>query len=557
MKNQTYSLRHFRSFRIPVSQSDRVKVKIEGTREGSQLVFEGDDLKIENMSLSGLAIWANVKIPKLENVLVHIEFKNSVMTIPGRIARQDSNSTKGSALAIEYDFSERGMAAKFLESFIQSFSGKRLKAQLINLLKSEESAAALQTSDLYPAVIQMLEEFGGYKDLPGLDVALIEATKIRFGFTQVEFKHSEAGPFTVRDLDGRTLGALKVSPAPRELGPEAHRGVVVLAQLLGHIYDRPECGLHEESVRFLQPKAPRKYVMIGSSQIMGSLRDMVSKAKFNQSAVFVSGEFGVGKTLLAKVIHSESTNAAGPFHIIDLGQSHTPQTLSEAFAALEEAEGTLVLREISMLTAGALDVVLAQLLQLPKTWRVVATSQLSYRDFCRKYGRLDFKAICDLEIEVPSLSERREDIPDLLGFFVKRECLQRGIRPKKMTKDLVHFVKHMDFDHNIYGLKLFASRMVELNLNAKVLNFTDGHRLGLLEDEQFQLTHFEEVIAKYSHEDLSSVDAIVNEYAFLSARAALASVNGDQDLAIKRLGLESVAELNQILAHSSSAKKVA
>lgn len=557
MAIQTYSLRHFRSFRIPVRESDRIRVKIEGSRLGSQLMFDSQDLKIENMSLSGLAIRAKVKVPKLEDVIVHIEFKNSLFTLPGKIVRQELHSAGHTELAIEFDFSERSMSAKFLESFIQSFTGRRLKAQLINLLKSEESAAGLQASDLYPAVIQMLEEFTGYRDLPGLDAALIEATKIRYGFHQVGFEAGVAGRFMVRDLDGRALGSLKVSPAPRELGPSAHRGVEVLGQLLGQIYDRPECGLYEESVRFLAPKAPRKFVMIGSSSVMSSLRDMVSKAKFNHSSVFVSGEFGVGKTLLAKVIHSESINAAGPFEIIDLGQSHTTEGLAEAFSSLKEGEGTLVLREISMLSNEALDHVLAHIAKLSPGRRVVTTSQLAYRDLCRKYGRLDLKALCDLEIEVPALAERREDIPELLGFFVKRECLQRGIRLKKMTKDLVHFIRHMDFDHNVYGLKLFASRMVELNLNAKVLNFEDGHRLGLLEDEQFQLTHFEEVIEKFSHEELGSVESLLAEYASLSAHAALASVAGDQELAIKRLGLESVEELKELLDHQIAAKRVA
>ncbi len=558
MSNQTFSLRHFRSFRIPVSESDKIRVKIEGQSKGSQVMFDSGVLKVDNMSLSGLAIKSSVKVPKLDSVIVHIEFKNSLFTLPGKLVRIEAHTNQTYSLAVEFDFSERAMSAKFLESFIHSFTGKRLKGQLINLLKSEESAAGLQTGDLYPAVIQMLEEFSGYKDLPGLDTALIEATKLRYGFNSVEFEAGVASRFVVRDLDGRLLGSLKVTPSPRELAPEAQRGVEVLSQLLGHVYDRPECGLHEESVRFLQPKAPRKFVMIGPSVAMGELRDMVSKAKFNHSRVFVTGDFGVGKTLLAKVIHSESTSAGGEFKILDLGQNHSAESLEEYFQALaQKGEGTLVLRELSLISSETLNSLNSNLKKLSNQWRVITTSQLSFKDLCRKFARLDLGHFCELEINVPGLAERREDIPELLGFFVKRECLQRGIRPKKMTKDLVHFVRHMDFDLNIYGLKLFASRMVELNLNAKVLNFEDGHRLGLLEDEQFQLTHFEQVLATLRSGDTSTDESILNEYAHLCALHALEQARGDQVLAMKRLGLESLSELEALLSKTEAAVKAA
>lgn len=558
MPNQTYSLRHFRSFRVPVREADKIRVKLEATHKGSQIIFESKDLKVENMSLSGLAIRANVKLPKLENIIVHLEFKRSHFSLPGRLVRFEQSSQTSSELAIEFNFTERSMSAKFLESFIHSFTGKRLKGQLINLLKSEESAAGLQIGDLYPAVIQLLEEFSGYKDLPGLDCALIEATKLRYGFQSISFQKDQLGKFFVRDLDGRVLGSLSVEPEPREIAPEAYRGVEVLTQLLGHIYDRPECGLYEESVRFLQPKAPRKFVMIGSSPTMNDLRDMVSKAKFNHSPVFVSGEFGVGKTLLAKVIHSESPSAGGTFKIIDLGQAHTEESLSAHFNELEShEEGTLVLREISLVSGDCLNYLLGAIASIPQGWRVITTSQLNFHDLSRALKRLDLKPFCELEIKVPNLCERREDIPELLSFFVKRECLHRGIRPKKMTKDLVHFVRHMDFDHNIYALKLFASRMVELNLNAKVLNFEDGHRLGLLEDEQFQLTHFESVIEAFKETDIGNVDELLAEYAHLCASEMLKASEGNKELALKRLGLQEVGELDALLSTRSPLRKSA
>lgn len=544
MEKQTFSLRYFRNFRVPVSKTDKIEMRLEVTTSTQQTqVFETKDLSVLNVSLSGVALKSKVKIAKSDQVVAHITFHKTTVSLPGIIVRSEARGGEY-YLGLEFKNDERALSAKFLQTFIDSFTTKRLKSHLISLLHEEESATALHSDDMFVAVLQILEEFSKYREIPGLGEALISATKKRFELEDMSFIENEAiAPFIVYNLQGKVVGSLVVKASLSELSTSRRRGLEALCQLIGFIYLERESGIHEESVRFLQPTAPRRYVMIGSSLAVNGLRETVSKTKFNHSSVYISGEFGVGKTLMAKIIHSESVATDETFRILDLGQIHGQAEISSFFSELDQhAEGTLVLREIQM--AGH-DKMKALGLELAKKrwhqkWRVVTTAQCSLEELCQKYPEAKFlSTLAQIKIEVPSLASRREDIAPLLSFFLKRECLNRGLRPKLMTNDLVQYVMHSDFENNIYALKQFVSRMVELNTNAKILTFDDGHRLGLLEDEHFQLSQFERVLAQRGGELQGRDQAeIMAEYYQLSLAKAWDESKGDTKLAMIKLGID-------------------
>lgn len=542
MSRQTFSLRYFRNFRVPVKSSDGIKLHLTLNPEnGETQTFEAQDLTALNMSLSGVALKSRVKIPQGVHVITSIHFKKNTYNLPGKIVRVQAQG-KEFGVAIEFDNSDRAISGKFLQFFIDSFTSKRLKEQLISLLSEEEGVTGLGSDDMYPAVLQIFEEFGKYRELSELPDTLIEATRKIFALENLIFvKAKEVAPFIVYDLQGKLIGSMVASTG--SLSSDARKGIEALCLIVGMLWKEREGGIYEEAVRFLQPTAPRRYVMIGSSKLVGELRDIVSKTKFNHSSIFISGDFGVGKTLMAKIIHSESMASDETYHILDLGQVVNKDELHSFFEQLNHLqEGTLVLREIHMAKAETL-VTLSEKLKEKRwhqQWRVISTSQVSMQKLTlfKKFSGL-FESLAQIKISIPKLSERREDIGQLLSFFLKRECLGRGLVPKLATNDLVHYVTHYDFENNIYALKQFVARMVDLNPNAKVLTFEDGYRLGLLEDEHFQLSQFESALAEFNLDESGySHEEILAQYFEMNVEKAWHEAKGNTKLAMLRLGVE-------------------
>lgn len=251
--------------------------------------------------------------------------------------------------------------------------------------------------------------------------------------------------------------------------------------------------LREENVR-LKDELERKFGfdnIIGKSLVMQNVFEIIKAAAPTRSTILIQGESGTGKELVARAVHQNSDRAQFPFISVnsgslppDLLESHLFGHVKGAFTGavalkkglFEAAErGTVFFDEISTVgleTQAKLLRVMQEreFMRLGGTKtikvdvRLIAATNTSLEDMIRQgqfredlYYRLNV-----IKIELPSLRERREDIPLLIKHFLAAYCKENQKEMLTITDDVVKILEHYDWPGNIRELENLIERAVVL-----------------------------------------------------------------------------------------------
>lgn len=161
--------------------------------------------------------------------------------------------------------------------------------------------------------------------------------------------------------------------------------------------------------------------LVGGSPLIKALKRDTKQIAQTDDPVLIVGERGTGKSLLARMIHTDSARAAGPFLVLDCADVDASlRALADPGFLRDAADGTVVLEQIDRLDPLAQTRLLHALAGGPLgTARVLATTE-SDADSLVTSGRLrpDLRARLDAHrIELPPLRRRRDDLPLLVGYF--------------------------------------------------------------------------------------------------------------------------------------------
>ena len=229
--------------------------------------------------------------------------------------------------------------------------------------------------------------------------------------------------------------------------------------------------------------------MIGGSAPMEHIREIIAKVAPTDARVLITGPNGSGKELVARNLHQQSARSAMPF--VEVNCAAIPGELieSELFGhekgsftsaikqhkgKFEQADGgTLFLDEIGDMSLAAQAKVL-RVLQEKKLSRVgsdkdivvdvrviAATNKNLAEEIAAGNFREDlFHRLSVIEIRVPSLNERREDIPALIDFFLRKYT--DGSRPRTFSAEAVALLMRKDWRGNIRELDNVVDRLLIL-----------------------------------------------------------------------------------------------
>lgn len=239
--------------------------------------------------------------------------------------------------------------------------------------------------------------------------------------------------------------------------------------------------------RELRERSAQSTEMIGHSAAISQLRHAIDKVSPTNSRVLITGPSGAGKELAARVIHAKSARADGPFVIMNAAAMVPDRVELELFGteegtgprkvgALEEAHnGTLYIDEVADMpleTQGKiLRVLVEQRFQRlgggPKVHVDVRIVSSTGKDLQKEmaagnlredlYHRLNV-----VPIRVPALSERRDDIPELIRFFINQISVASGLTPRKIGEDAVAMLQSHDWPGNIRQLRNNVERLMIL-----------------------------------------------------------------------------------------------
>lgn len=231
--------------------------------------------------------------------------------------------------------------------------------------------------------------------------------------------------------------------------------------------------------------------IIGESQAIIAIKQMIEKVAPSDARVLITGGNGSGKELVARQLHEQSSRVKAPF--IEVNCAAIPAELIEselfghekgAFTSaikqrkgkFEQAEGgTIFLDEIGDMSLSAQAKVL-RALQENKITRVggdkditvnvrvlAATNKNLKEEISEKKFREDlYHRLAVILIHVPSLNERREDIPLLAEHFLKIICEEQSILKKTFSNEALAEMKKIDWTGNIRELRNIVERLVIL-----------------------------------------------------------------------------------------------
>ncbi|OYX02793.1 MAG: sigma-54-dependent Fis family transcriptional regulator [Bosea sp. 32-68-6] len=241
-------------------------------------------------------------------------------------------------------------------------------------------------------------------------------------------------------------------------------------------------------VRELKKGSVQASRIVGKSTVVNQLRQTIERVAPTNARVLITGEPGCGKELAARTLHEASTRATGPFVVINAA-TITPETIEEELfgveagdgrsrrvGALEEAHGgSLYIDEIGDMPRETQNRILRVLVdqnfqrvggatRVHVDVRVISSTS---RDLAQLISGGQFREdlyhrLSVVPVKVPALSERREDVPELIEFFMEQISIASGLPKRRIGQDAMAVLQSHEWPGNIRELRNNVERLMIL-----------------------------------------------------------------------------------------------
>ncbi|HNQ83551.1 MAG TPA: sigma-54 dependent transcriptional regulator [Bacteroidales bacterium] len=243
--------------------------------------------------------------------------------------------------------------------------------------------------------------------------------------------------------------------------------------------------------RSLKKRVSKKYEIIGETEVMNGIREMIDRVAPTHARVLITGDNGTGKELVARQLHEKSLRARGPF--IEVNCAAIPSELIESnlfghekgsfTSAIKQRKGdfelatggTIFLDEIGDMSLTAQAKVLRALQEnkimrvggekeIPVDVRVIAATNKNLKDeiAAGRFREDLYHRLSVILIHVPPLRERVDDIPVLAHYFMEEICAEQGKPLMFFTDEAFEELKMMKWTGNIRELRNVVERLIIL-----------------------------------------------------------------------------------------------
>ena len=241
----------------------------------------------------------------------------------------------------------------------------------------------------------------------------------------------------------------------------------------------------------LKKKVSKNYEMIGESDAISHIKEMIEKVAATDARVFITGPNGTGKELVAHWLHEKSDRSSSP--LIEVNCAAIPSELieSELFGHVKGSftgankdragkfeaanNGTIFLDEIGDMSLSAQAKVLRALQEnkiqrvgsdrdIKVNVRIVAATNKDLKKEIKE-GRFRedlYHRLAVILIKVPALNDRRNDIPLLIHHFSQKIASQQGVAKKEFSSEAIALLQEYDWTGNIRELRNVVERLLIL-----------------------------------------------------------------------------------------------
>jgi two-component system nitrogen regulation response regulator NtrX len=228
--------------------------------------------------------------------------------------------------------------------------------------------------------------------------------------------------------------------------------------------------------------------IVGKSSTINQLRQVIDRVGPANSRILISGAAGSGKELTARAIHAASNRSTGPFVVIN-SATITPDSMemelfgtegadgrTRKIGALEEAHGgTLYLDEVADMPKETQGKILRVLVdqnfqrvggatRVHVDVRIISSTSRDLQSLIAEgtFREDLFHRLSVVPIRVPSLSERREDISELVSYFMDQISTTTGLPRRKIGEDAMAILQSHDWPGNVRQLRNNIERLMIL-----------------------------------------------------------------------------------------------
>jgi len=299
---------------------------------------------------------------------------------------------------------------------------------------------------------------------------------------------------------GRATGAVWAEAAPGVALDERHLWRLLLIAALAAVgrEQAEETARLEETNERLRAEINLEHNMVGGSRAMRTLFDRIARVARTESTILVRGESGTGKELVARAAHRNSPRAERPFVAINCAALTETLLESELFGHEKGAfTGAIGLKKGKLELADGGTLFLDEIGELPLPLQAKLLRALQEREFERVGGtrplHVDFRLIAatnrDLETAVhdgtfrqdlfyrlnvvtlalPPLRDRREDIPALAEYFVRKHTARSGRRVVGLQSDALARLVKYDWPGNVRELENAIEQALAFGVSDRIV----------------------------------------------------------------------------------------
>jgi two-component system, NtrC family, response regulator HydG len=328
-----------------------------------------------------------------------------------------------------------------------------------------------------------------------VDVALLErAARERAALVvEIDGRHAAAAPLMAF---GRAVGSIWLEAPAGSSFDESHMRLLLVVAALAAVA-REQWGEAERLLdrnEQLRSEINLEHNMVGTSRLMRALFERIARVARTDSTILLRGESGTGKELVARAAHRNSSRADRPFIAINCAALTETLLESELFGHEKGAfTGAIGLKKGKMELADGGTLFLDEIGELPLSLQAKLLRALQEREFERVGGtrpvRVDFRLIAatnsDLEgavraggfrqdlyyrlnvvsLVLPPLRERREDIPLLAEYFVRKHAPRSGRRVDAVEPEALSRLSRHDWPGNVRELENAIEQALALGVS--------------------------------------------------------------------------------------------
>ena len=400
-------------------------------------------------------------------------------------------------LSLFKDITAFGSQETFLNSMLEEISrilnAQRASIFLINPQTNELEAVAALGVDKAQLKFDYRRGIAGSVFTTGVPLNIDAQTdKVRFSEemdqkTGFETRSILCNPISNRE--DKVIGVIEVLNKRNQdrFTEEDEKTMKVLALIFSSVFHNYNPISERSLIRRFSTPYDREYAYIGKSPATNEIRKSIVKLKDIDSPLLIQGEFGVGKKLLARIVHNEGKRGLNKFRVINCKGVVEQEVSDKIFggdigqSTLEECMGgTVVIDEVGHMGLG-LQTKLLKVLQerrVPGSQyvldvRVIFTSSQDLKKMAQADGTFNLDLYNFLQesiLMVEPLRKRPEDIESLTSYFLRKECRKQGLLLKEFSEDVLNQLKEYDWPSNVSELNHAVQKAVLYNPKAHVIN---------------------------------------------------------------------------------------